>query len=144
MTTTRHAATPAVGAAPVSPPGVAPPAGTAAHPGAGVPAVESRLMWVQGGWRPVRVAERDGWVTVEEAARLLRRRTVDVRRRARGLVGVGDGRPGSPRRYRLADLCPEVAVCARPRPSHALPGAPGTSGWVGVVDAARSPENFLR
>jgi hypothetical protein len=81
------------------------------------------VLRIDGAWRPVRVS-RDRWVTVEEAARILGVRTQVVRERSRapGLVSVGVGRPGSPRRWRLTDLCPEVAVSARPRPSPAVAG----------------------
>lgn len=122
--TTARAATPAPQAvtagraAPTShvPPG---PVAGGASPGR----FRAVVLWIDGAWRPVRVS-RDGWVTVEEAARILGVRTQVVRERSRapGLVSVGVGRPGSPRMWRLTDLCPEVAVSARPRPSPAVAG----------------------
>lgn len=94
--------------------------------GHATPGFRSVVLWERGRHRVARVST-DRWVTVEEAARILGRRTADVRERVRdaGLVAVGDGRPGSPRRYRLRDVCPEVLVSARPGPSPPLPGASG-------------------
>jgi len=72
--------------------------------------VTVRLVRHGAGWRPVRFVETpaglvpDGLVTVEHAARLLHVRTAVVRARARGLVGVGSGTRGRPRRYRLSAL----------------------------------------
>lgn len=129
--TARHATAPGSAHAEASPAGDPP---AVLPPGA----VGAQLLWFEGRWRPVRVADRDGWVTVEEAARAARRATAVVRERARrpGVPRLGEGRPGNPYRYRLSDLCPEVAVSARLRPSPGPTAVTGTSGSPRLVVAS--------